>query len=159
MRKTHVLTSPTTRRHQPRVVGGARGVVTEDRGRWRAGVRSAGFGYAGQYGPADQGERTRLGDTYFQNGLRGLSAKPTGGVGRGFNREPGGTWNSMTTGGKSYHYLTDAIGSVIGLVDVDGNEVDTCTHSPRGARVPARSGGPVAQPYRFTGAAQGDTGW
>ncbi|MGW5771573.1 hypothetical protein ACWEVY_20810 [Streptomyces longwoodensis] len=30
----------------------------------------------------------------------------------------------MTTGGKSYYYLTDAIGSVIGLVDADGNEVD-----------------------------------
>jgi hypothetical protein len=27
-----------------------------------------------------------------------------------FNRESGSTLNSMTTGGKSYYYLTDAIG-------------------------------------------------
>ncbi|MEU3528772.1 DUF6531 domain-containing protein, partial [Streptomyces sp. NPDC038707] len=70
--------------------------------------------YAGQYGSTDQSERIRLGDTYFHNGPLGLSAKSTGGVDMGFNREPGGTLNSMTTGGKSYYYLTDAIGSVIG---------------------------------------------
>lgn len=51
----------------------------------------------------------------------------------------------MTTGGKSYFHLTDAISSVIGLADVDGNTVDTYTYSPR---LLAQSGEPVAQPYR-----------
>jgi hypothetical protein len=69
----------------------------------------------------------------------------------GFNREPGGVVNSMRTGGKSYYYLTDAVGSVIGLVDVDGNKVDSYAYSPRGVRILARSTEPVAQPYRFAG--------
>ncbi|MFF9395297.1 RHS repeat-associated core domain-containing protein [Streptomyces griseoluteus] len=114
--------------------------------------------YAGQYGSTDQSERIRLGDTYFHNGPLGLSAKSTAGVDMGFNREPGGTLNSMTTGGKSYYYLTDAIGSVIGLVDVDGNKVDTYTYSPRGVRLLAQSTEPVAQPYRFAGNYQDPTG-
>ncbi|MGW0412240.1 RHS repeat-associated core domain-containing protein [Streptomyces collinus] len=114
--------------------------------------------YDGQYGSTDQSERIRLGDTYFHNGPLGLSAKTTAGVDMGFNREPGGTLNSMTTGGKAYYYLTDAIGSVIGLVDVDGNKVDTYTYSPRGVRLLAQSTEPVAQPYRFAGNYQDPTG-
>jgi hypothetical protein len=35
------------------------------------------------------------------------------GVDTGFIREPAGTLNSMTTGGKSYYYLTDATGNVL----------------------------------------------
>ncbi|MEU3549100.1 RHS repeat-associated core domain-containing protein [Streptomyces longwoodensis] len=114
--------------------------------------------YDGQYGSTDQSERIKLGDTLFHNGPLGLSAKTTAGVDMGFNREPGGTLNSMTSGGKSYYYLTDAIGSVIGLVDVDGNKVDTYTYSPRGVRILAQSSEPVAQPYRFAGGYQDPTG-
>ncbi|MFQ6147773.1 RHS repeat-associated core domain-containing protein [Streptomyces seoulensis] len=114
--------------------------------------------YAGQYGSTDQSERVKLGDTLFHNGPLGLSAETTGGVDMGFNREPGGTLNSMTTGGTSYYYLTDAIGSVIGLVDVDGNKVDTYTYSPRGVRLLAQFSEPVAQPYRFAGNYQDPTG-
>lgn len=42
----------------------------------------------------------------------------------GFNRQPGGTLNSMTTGGGTPFPLTDAIGAVIGLADEGGNKVD-----------------------------------
>lgn len=73
----------------------------------------------------------------------------------GFNREPGGTLNSMTTGGKASFYLTDAIGSVIGLADEDGNKVDSYTYSPRGVRILAQAAEPVAQPCRFAGNYQG----
>ncbi|MGA5039825.1 RHS repeat-associated core domain-containing protein [Streptomyces capoamus] len=117
-----------------------------------------GKSYAGQYGSTDQSERIRLGDTYFHNGPLGLSAKTTAGTDMGFNREPGGTLNSMTTGGKTYYYLTDALGSVIGLADVDGNKVDSYTYSPRGVRILAQSSEPVAQPYRFAGNYQDPTG-
>ncbi|WP_247613070.1 RHS repeat-associated core domain-containing protein [Streptomyces galbus] len=121
-------------------------------------ITVSGKTYAGQYGSTDQSERISLGDTYFHNGPLGLSATSTAGVDKGFNREPGGTLNSMTTGGKSYYYLTDAIGSVIGLVDVDGNKVDTYAYSPRGVRLLAQSTEPVAQPYRFAGNYQDPTG-
>ncbi len=114
--------------------------------------------YAGQYGSTDQSERIKLGDTAFHNGLLGLSAKTAVGADMGFNREPGGTLNSMTTGGKTYFYLTDALGSVAALADIDGNKVDSYTYSPRGVRILAQSTEPVAQPYRFAGNYQDPTG-
>lgn len=64
----------------------------------------------------------------------------------------------MTTRGKSYYYLTDALGSVIGLADIDGNKVDTYIYSPRGVRILSQSTEPVAQPYRFAGNYQDPTG-
>ncbi|OQQ13671.1 Wall-associated protein [Streptomyces sp. M41(2017)] len=114
--------------------------------------------YAGKYGSTDQSERLQLGDTVFHNGPLGLSAKTTAGADMGFNREPGGTLNSMTTGGKTYFYLTDALGSVVALADIDGNKVDSYTYSPRGVRILAQSTEPVAQPYRFAGNYQDPTG-
>ncbi|MFJ3505381.1 RHS repeat-associated core domain-containing protein [Streptomyces sp. NPDC090135] len=64
----------------------------------------------------------------------------------------------MTTGGRSYYYLTDALGSVVALADGDGNKVSTYTYSPRGVRLLARSSEPVVQPYRFAGGYQDPTG-
>ncbi|MGW7199040.1 RHS repeat-associated core domain-containing protein [Streptomyces chryseus] len=113
--------------------------------------------YAGQYGSTDQSERIKLGDTFFHNGPLGLSAKSTGGVDMGFNREPGGTLNSMTTGGKSYYYLTDALGSVIALTDDTGTKVNSYSYSPRGVTRAATSE-TVPQPHRFTGGYQDPTG-
>ncbi|MET9365227.1 RHS repeat-associated core domain-containing protein [Streptomyces sp. NPDC006632] len=112
--------------------------------------------YAGQYASTDQSERTKLGQTAFHNGPLGLSAETTGGVDTGFNREPGGTLNSMTTAGKAYYYLTDALGSVIGLADETGTKVNTYTYSPRG--VSRTTTEAAAQPYRFAGGHQDPTG-
>lgn len=75
----------------------------------------------------------------------------------GFNREPGGTLNSMTTGGNSYYYLTDAIGSVIALADEAGTKVNTYSYSPRGVQR-AGTSAQVPQPYRFAGGFQDPTG-
>ncbi|MCT9089720.1 DUF6531 domain-containing protein [Streptomyces sp. ASQP_92] len=112
--------------------------------------------YDGQYASTDQSERTKLGQTTFHNGPLGLSAETTGGVDTGFNREPGGTLNSMTTGGKAYYYLTDALGSVIGLADQSGAKINTYTYSPRG--VSRTTTETVPQPYRFAGGHQDPTG-
>ncbi|MGW8723677.1 RHS repeat-associated core domain-containing protein [Streptomyces althioticus] len=57
----------------------------------------------------------------------------------------------MTTGGKSYYYLTDATGNVLGLVDTIGKRTHTYAYGPtglpRGTTTEA-----VPQPHRYTGA-------
>ncbi|GGX36568.1 hypothetical protein GCM10010383_78380 [Streptomyces lomondensis] len=72
-------------------------------------------------------------------------------------REPAGTLNSMPTGGKSYYYLTDATGNVLGLVDDTGKRTHTYAYGPtglpRGTTTEA-----VSQPYRYTGAYLDPTG-
>ncbi|MFG3101732.1 RHS repeat-associated core domain-containing protein [Streptomyces sp. NPDC048182] len=114
--------------------------------------------FDGQYASTDQSERIKLGTTLFHNGPLGLSAETRAGTDMSFNREPGGTLNSMTTGGKTYVYLTDAIGSVVATADTDGNKVDSYTYSPRGVRIMDQSDEPVDQPYRFAGNYQDRTG-
>ncbi|MFG3315608.1 RHS repeat-associated core domain-containing protein [Streptomyces albidoflavus] len=118
----------------------------------------SGTTYAAQYGSTDQSERIKLGDTFFHNGPLGLSAKSQDGMDMGFNREPGGTLNSMTTGGKVYFYLTDALGSVVAMADESGAKVNTYKYSPRGVRVLAGTDEKVKQPHQFTGGYRDDTG-
>ncbi|RZD87060.1 Wall-associated protein [Streptomyces albidoflavus] len=118
----------------------------------------SGTTYAAQYGSTDQSERIKLGDTFFHNGPLGLSAKSQDGTDMGFNREPGGTLNSMTTGGKVYFYLTDALGSVVAMADESGAKVNTYKYSPRGVRVLAGTDEKVKQPHQFTGGYRDDTG-
>ncbi|MFD4235388.1 RHS repeat-associated core domain-containing protein, partial [Streptomyces sp. NPDC058542] len=79
------------------------------------------------------------------------------GVDTGFNREPGGTLNSMTRGGKNHYYLTDALGSVVALADEAGTKVNTYAFSPRGVQR-ATTSEQVPQPYRFAGGYQDPTG-
>ncbi|WP_127469440.1 RHS repeat-associated core domain-containing protein [Streptomyces sp. B27] len=120
-------------------------------------ITTGGKTYAGQYGSTDQSERIKLGDTFFHNGPLGLSATSTAGVDTGFNREPGGTLNSMTRGGKNHYYLTDALGSVVALADEAGTKVNTYAYSPRGVQR-AGTSEQIPQPYRFAGGYQDPTG-
>ncbi|WP_433894230.1 RHS repeat domain-containing protein [Streptomyces sp. CA-111067] len=117
----------------------------------------AGTTYPAAYSGTDNGERTQLGATTFHNGPEGLAASTTAGVDTGFTRDAQGTLNSMRTGGKSYYYLTDAQGSVLGLVDNAAHRVDTYTYGPNGL---PRAGvsETVPQPYRFQGAYLDPTG-
>ncbi|MGZ2356660.1 RHS repeat-associated core domain-containing protein [Streptomyces sp. 372A] len=71
----------------------------------------------------------------------------TGSMDTGFVREPGGTLNSMTRRGKSYYYLTDATGNILGAVDQAGTRTHTYTPTET-----------VPQPYRFAGACNDPTG-
>jgi RHS repeat-associated protein len=84
-------------------------------------------------------ERTKLGPTWFHHTALGLASTTTNGVDTGFIAEPAGTLNSMTTGGKSYYYLTDATGNVLGLVDDTGKRTHTYgpTGLPRGTTTEA----------------------
>ncbi|SHN38509.1 RHS repeat-associated core domain-containing protein, partial [Actinacidiphila paucisporea] len=70
--------------------------------------------------------------------------------------DPQGTLNSMRTGGTSYYYLTDAQGSVVGLVNAAGTKINTYTYDPTGnARTTTQT---TPQPYRFQGAYLDPTG-
>ncbi|GHH55411.1 type IV secretion protein Rhs [Streptomyces candidus] len=119
-------------------------------------VTVAGKKYVGLYGSTDQSERLYYGDTTLHNGPLGLAGKtdPTGDM--RFNREASGTLNSMTTGGKSYYYLTDALGSVLAMADETGTKVNEYRYSPRG--VDGTFTEKVPQPYRFAGGYQDPTG-
>jgi RHS repeat-associated protein len=109
--------------------------------------------YTAAYSGTDNGERTTLKTgsttTVFHNGPEGLADTTTSGTDTGFIRDPQGTLNSMRTGGSSYYYLTDAQGSVLGLVDAVGRRTATYTYDPLGkARTTTQT---VPQPYRFQG--------
>ncbi|MFF4344201.1 hypothetical protein ACFY00_30280 [Kitasatospora sp. NPDC001540] len=62
----------------------------------------------------------------------------------------------MTRGGATYHYLTDAQGSVTTVVDNAGQQVDACTHTPYGSARTTTETAP--QPWRYTGAYLDPTG-
>ncbi len=74
-----------------------------------------------------------------------------------FIREPAGTLNSMTTGGKSYCYLTDTTDNVLGLADSFGKRTHTYAYGPTGLprTKPKQS---VPQSYRYAGGYAGPTG-
>ncbi|MET9115603.1 RHS repeat-associated core domain-containing protein [Streptomyces longwoodensis] len=120
-------------------------------------LTTGGTSYAAQYASTDGSERTRLGDTVFHNGPLGLSGETTAGKDSEYVREPGGTLNSVSTGGTSYYYLTDALGSVTALVDESGKQVDTYAYTPSGL---PRAGTTetVPQPFRFAGGRLDPTG-
>ncbi|GAA3643402.1 RHS repeat-associated core domain-containing protein [Streptomyces chitinivorans] len=113
--------------------------------------------YDAEYAGTTGAERTRFGATTFHHGPLGLAAQTTAGKDSGFVREPTGTLNSMRTGGKSYYYLTDALGSVMGLVDASGERTHTYDYGPTGLprTTPTET---VPQPYRFTGTYLDPTG-
>jgi RHS repeat-associated protein len=105
----------------------------------------------------DNAERTKLGSTWFHHTALGLASTTTNGIDTGFIREPAGTLNSMTAGGKSYYYLTDATGNVLGLVDDTGKRTHTYAYGPTGLPRTAPTED-VPQPHRFTGAYLDPTG-
>ncbi|RRR84331.1 RHS repeat protein [Streptomyces sp. RP5T] len=120
-------------------------------------ITVAGTAYDLVHAGTDNYERTKLGSTWFHHTALGLASTTTNGVDTGFIREPAGTLNSMTTGGKSYYYLTDATGNVLGLVDDAGKRTHTYAYGPtglpRGTTTEA-----VPQPFRYSGSYLDPTG-
>ncbi|WP_079194841.1 RHS repeat-associated core domain-containing protein [Streptomyces sp. CB02400] len=122
-----------------------------------SGITAAGKSYDLVHAGTDNSERTKLGSTWFHHTALGLASTTTNGVDTGFIREPAGTLNSMTTGGKSFYYLTDATGNVLGLVDDAGKRTHTYAYGPTGLprTTPTEA---VPQPYRYAGAYLDPTG-
>ena len=122
-----------------------------------SGITQGGTNHDLVHAGTDNSERTKLGSTWFHHTALGLASTTTNGVDTGFIREPAGTLNSMTTGGKSYYYLTDATGNVLGLVDDAGKRTHTYAYGPTGLprATPTEA---VPQPFRYTGAYLDPTG-
>ncbi len=122
-----------------------------------AGITAGGKTYDLVHAGTSNAERTKLGSTWFHHTALGLASTTTNGVDTGFIREPAGTLNSMTTGGKSYYYLTDATGNVLGLADNTGKRTHTYAYGPTGLprTTPTES---APQPYRYAGAYADPTG-
>ncbi|MFF9027811.1 RHS repeat-associated core domain-containing protein [Streptomyces iakyrus] len=122
-----------------------------------SGITAGGKSYDLVHAGTDNSERTKLGSTWFHHTALGLASTTTNGVDTGFIREPAGTLNSMTTGGKSYYYLTDATGNVLGLADDTGKRTHTYAYGPTGLpRGTTTEAAP--QPHRYTGAYLDPTG-
>ncbi|MFG2690842.1 RHS repeat-associated core domain-containing protein [Streptomyces sp. NPDC048405] len=122
-----------------------------------AGITTGSETYDLVHAGTTNAERTKLGSTWFHHTALGLASTTTDGVDTGFIREPAGTLNSMTTGGKSHYYLTDATGNVLGLVDDAGKRTHTYAYGPTGLprTTPTET---VPQPYRYAGAYADPTG-
>ncbi|MFJ8187876.1 RHS repeat-associated core domain-containing protein [Streptomyces sp. NPDC096105] len=120
-------------------------------------ITTGGKSYDLVHAGTDNSERTKLGPTWFHHTALGLASTTTNGVDTGFIREPAGTLNSMTTGGKSYYYLTDATGNVLGLTDATGKRTHTYTYGPTGLPRGTTTE-TVPQPHRYTGAYLDPTG-
>ncbi|MFI0269681.1 RHS repeat-associated core domain-containing protein [Streptomyces luteogriseus] len=120
-------------------------------------ITTGGKSYDLVHAGTDNSERTKLGSTWFHHTALGLASTTTNGVDTGFIREPAGTLNSMTTGGKSYYYLTDATGNVLGLVDDTGKRTHTYAYGPTGLpRGTTTEAAP--QPHRYAGTYLDPTG-
>ncbi|MEU0914591.1 RHS repeat-associated core domain-containing protein [Streptomyces althioticus] len=122
-----------------------------------SGITTGGKTYDLVHAGTTNAERTKLGETWFHHTALGLASTTTNGMDTGFIREPAGTLNSMTTGGKSYYYLTDATGNVLGLADATGKRTHTYVYGPTGLprTTPTET---VPQPYRYAGAYADPTG-
>ncbi|WP_305000340.1 RHS repeat-associated core domain-containing protein [Kitasatospora sp. SolWspMP-SS2h] len=135
---------------------GARSAETWSEFTQLAGITTGGTHLDAAYAGTDSGERTRLGTTDFANTALGVAAIQSGTTLTGMIREPSGTLTGMTRSGATYHYLTDAQGSVTTVVNSAGQQVDAYTYTPYGtARTTTES---VAQPWRYTGAYLDPTG-
>jgi RHS repeat-associated protein len=101
------------------------------------------------YAGTDNTQRLTRDSTTFTNAAVGLTGQTVSGAATGFVREPSGTLVAMRSGGSSQYYLSDAQGSVIGLVDASGKRTATYSYGPYGEQ---RTNSGTQQPFRYAGA-------
>jgi RHS repeat-associated protein len=107
------------------------------------------FDYRGE----TQFERASAGSTSFLNSTLGVTGEQTGATATAYTRDDRGGLLSMRTGGGSFYYLTDDLGSVVGLTDDSGAVVRTYAYAPFGETTSSTAAaGAPANPWRFVGA-------
>ncbi|MGI8690094.1 MAG: colicin E5-related ribonuclease [Thermomicrobiales bacterium] len=76
-----------------------------------------------------------------------------------YTRTPGGRLVSeLLPGGVRYYYLTDGLGSIVALVDVNGNVAARYGYDPYGQTVVKTGSAAESNPFRYTGAYLDSTG-
>ena len=110
------------------------------------------------YADTSNTERQTAGPTNFVNAILGTTQQTTAGTTASFIRDPYGNLIAMQTGGASYYYTTDALGSVIALTNPADTAAATYTYDPWGNTT---SNGTMAatNPWRYTGGYQDPSGY
>ncbi len=112
------------------------------------------------YHDVGQSERRRAGTTNFHDDFLGVAVLQESLVLNTFvTRDNGGNLISLRTGGGSYYYLFDGLGSVVALTDPSGNVANRYAYDPYGNRIASGTTGSVANPFQFAGGYRDSTGF
>ena len=95
-------------------------------------ITTGGSATAMTYNSSGNTLRVASGGISCQDGPEGIASQTVSGTTTDFTRDPSGTLVSERVGGSSYYYLYDAQGSVIGVVNASGTQVDTYSYDPYG---------------------------
>jgi len=96
----------------------------------------------------DQTERTVNGVDSYQYNALGLGERTHSGSANYYTRDPKGTLVSDRTGGSTYNYVFDGLGSVVALTDTNGNVVNSYSYDPQGNVIGTPTEN-VDNPWRF----------
>jgi RHS repeat-associated protein len=110
-----------------------------------AGAYSYSYDAAGNLASVSQGGKQVQGTIWDPNNSLPMAAETTGASGAStadYLYGPGGTLASMTTSAGSYNATTDWLGSVTGLVNSSGSQVESTSYSPYGT--PTATGSPAS---------------
>lgn len=103
-----------------------------DRDQTTSITQSGGSATSQGYADIGQHERVSSGSTAFLTGILGLQSETTGSVTRRYTRDPYGNLISVRDGSNTYYYLTDNIGSVVGLTNSSGAVAQAFSYDPYG---------------------------
>ena len=102
------------------------------------------------YSGAGQAGLTQTGPTTLQSSRpEGVTATNTTGTETAYTRTPTGALNTLRTGGQDYYYITDTHGTVLALIDTNGNTAATYTYTPYGAPTNTPTSIGAVNPFRY----------
>lgn len=109
-----------------------------------------------EYDGSSQVDRTRAGGTTFARSLLGVTSSTTAGETTEYVLAPDGrVLGQVEPGGERYYYLTDRLGSVIGVTDSEGERVNDYWYDAfggyQGGAAADEAAGVPHVPWRYTG--------
>jgi RHS repeat-associated protein len=123
-----------------------------------ASATSSGTTTTDTYSDITSDQRTAAGSTSYANGLLGVTRQTTSGTSVEFIRDPNGNLIAMETGGSSYYYTADALGSTILLSNSSDAAAATYTYDTWGNTTSTVTGVGATNPFRYAGGATDSDG-